>query len=83
MGVHATLLHTVTHAHMLSSAHKRKGLSLKHMSKEMHYCSQKGVCVYVCAHLALCMSKASRHKTGTKETDSGPLNYSLKTKEVS
>ncbi len=41
------------------------------------------VCIYVCVHLALCMSKASTHKTGTKETDSGPLNYSWKTKEVS
>ncbi len=41
-----------THAHMLFSAHKRKDPSLKHMSKEMHYCSQKGMCL--CVYVCLC-----------------------------
>lgn len=54
VGVHATLLHMVTHAHMLSSSHKREVLSLKHMSKEMHYCSQKNGCVRVSVPICLC-----------------------------
>jgi len=29
---------------------------------------RKGVCAFVCAHLPLCMSKASTHTTGTRET---------------